>query len=154
MSQVVLSVTAEQVTAWEKEIEEIKARQERDGKRLQTLTLRLQSLHLFDDDTAQRTIAPIAPEREPIPSQGDVLALSPPSLVLRLLEKQGVNWTTIGELKAKILEIGYPEKKFGPGYRYLYSLLPRLVKSGKIKKDGNKLMLLPRRTTTIPGGTS
>jgi len=151
MGEIVVSVTAEQVTAWETEIEEIKARQERDAKRLQILNQRMDALHLFSDDEVQQSVTVKGVDAS---GQENLLSLSPPALVLRLVEKHGLDWMTISDLKAKIREIGYPEKKFGPGYRYLYSLFPRLVKSGKIRKDGSKVGPVPKRSPVLPGVTS
>lgn len=49
----------------------------------------------------------------------------------------------VGALKKKLAESGYPMEKFGPRNKYYYTILSRLVGSGKIMRpeNGDEIML-------------
>ncbi len=143
-----ITITPDKISRWERETEELRAKITEDTRRLQVLTQRLEALPLFLED---RVTTGDDGQVKIVDTPKDALSLPPPQFIIHLLQSNAEPWMEISKLKEKIELSGYPKEKFGPAYRYLYTLIPRLAKSGKIQKDGNRVSL--KRTPVLSGVT-
>ncbi|MFI5340924.1 MAG: hypothetical protein ACHQ7N_13935 [Candidatus Methylomirabilales bacterium] len=143
-----ITITPDKISRWEEEADELRAKITENTRRLHVLTQRLDALPLFVED---RATTGDDGQVKSMDASKDALSLPPPQFIIHLVQSNPEPWMKISKLKEKIVSSGYPKEKFGPGYRYLYTLIPRLAKSGKIQKDGDRVSL--KRTPVLPGVT-
>jgi hypothetical protein len=139
-----ITITPEKIAKWESEAEELRKRISEDTHHLQIITQRLEALSLFVDDAGRPgQEAPVKTE-----ANKDALLMSPPQFILPLLQTNPEPMT-IAKLRQRVESAGYAKEKFGPGFRYLYNIISRLLRTGKVHKDGKRYMV--KRTATLSG---
>jgi hypothetical protein len=142
-----VSITSEKIASWEKEIKEIESRIASDQTRLGILRRRIENVALYLDEPMQ-LIDEVKAVVTPLKSTNDLREMTPPSVVEFLVNHAG-HTITLAELKKQIEASGYDVSKFGTGFRYLYTLIPRLVEAGRISKVEDRIG--PKRTPVLPG---
>jgi hypothetical protein len=146
MQKISVSITSEKIAKWEQEAKELEAKIRVDQEKLQLLRRRIEMVPLYLDETVA-----LKDEAQLSPVSGDatgVRSMKPPS-VIEFLVNRAAHPITIAELKKQIEATGYDVARFGKGFRYLYSLMPRLVEAGRISRVHDKLG--PKRTPVLPG---
>jgi hypothetical protein len=141
-----LTIPASTIRQWEQELEKLRADVAEKTRKIQLLTQRLDALALFDVDGERKTDQ--EKEGGSVEVRKDLLKLKPPALIVRVLQEYGPEMT-LRDFRKRVAQVGYPAQRFGPEWRYLYTLLPRLVRQGKITKEGNRIAI--KRNPVLPG---
>ena len=140
------TIPASTIRQWEVELEKLRVDVAEKTRKIQLLTQRLDALALFDGDRERK--ADEEKDHEPIEVRKDLVKLTPPALIVRVLQEYGPEMT-LRDFRKRVVQVGYPAQKFGPEWRYMYTLLPRLVRQGKITKEGNRIAI--KRNPVLPG---
>lgn len=134
-------ITQDKIKTWEKEKATLEAHIKADHERLSLLNRRLENLSLYVEQADQ-----IQPSEslqvELLPSTTQNLSdLRPPAAVETIL-KTVDRPITASEIKTELKRANYPVNKFGKSFGYLYSVLGRMIESGRIAKVDEKYKLI------------
>ncbi len=123
-------ITEAMIESWRKEKEELEAK-------LGLIEKRLQALSLFSPEN----VAKAPPISTPI-EESHISHLSTADAIILSLQKSRMPLTA-GEIRAALINEGYPQDRWGKVGAYFYSTLKRLADHKKIVKVGNRYKALP-----------
>lgn len=139
-----VTITRETILQYAKEATELQSKIEEYTQRRKVVIQLLEAANLLLNEDGQQELPATKQAGETVP---DFNVMAPREFLVFLLQTNP-GPVTLSQLREKIKTSGYPAEKFGEGYRYFYTLIPRLVKSGVIQREGGKLSFV-RKVPTI-----
>jgi hypothetical protein len=136
------------IKMWMKELAEVSQRIEADRKKCEILNKKLEAVTLLYSANENKQIRSFSEDPELDTSKErnfhpnkSIMKLSPRETILYWIRRSPNEGVAIHYIRECIQASGYPMDAFGKNGAYFYTLLSRLQKSGKIIREGDKVIL-------------